>query len=156
MPINTKESYIEIGYNINANNELSNSIKIPAPHTLTSAPQFLSDAGRNADGTMILQQISRPMITLHMGWATMPSEMHWKINRWFEKYGIVCWIKFFDQNTGTVKIQRFYRGQTAEVTPSSEQKIVDGYLIPKYYIDYALSFIDMGEKDVKVIKTLGV
>ena len=57
MPINTKESYIEIGTSVNADNTLNNVLQLPCPIELPSSNEFLVDAGRNAYGVMMIEQI---------------------------------------------------------------------------------------------------
>lgn len=156
MSINTRENYMEIGTSVNSDNSLANSLQLPVPTTLTVAPQFLADAGRNAGGTMILQQIGRIQYTGKATWAKLTNKWHWKINRWFETYGMAFYLKYFDQNTGMVKIQRFYKGAAADVSPSETTEDINGYKVPTHYKNYMLSFIDMGEDDVIIVESLEV
>ena len=58
MPINTKDSYIEIGTAVDSNNELVNKLQLPAPISIPATDEFMADANRsNATGTMIINKI---------------------------------------------------------------------------------------------------
>ena len=59
MSINTRESYIEIGTSVNADNTLNNVLQLPVPIELPSSNEFMADANRNANGVMMIQQIGR-------------------------------------------------------------------------------------------------
>ena len=154
MPINTKESYIEIGTSVNADFTLSNVLQLPAPTSLPTSNEFLVDAGRNANGTMIIQQIGRTQYTSQIKWKIMPNKKWWEINRWFEKNGYVFYLKYFSHTDGRVKIHRFYRGNVEKGEPSNNTETIDGYTVPKYYSGVGFSIIDMGEEDVRIIKEL--
>jgi hypothetical protein len=156
MAINTKESYIEFGTSVNADYSLNNVLRLPAPSAAPFAPQFLADAGRNAAGTMIYQAIGRTMYKTNFTWAFLKNKDFWKMNRWFESYGRVFYAKFFNHTTGKVQIQRFYQGTPADVTPNSQQEIIDGISVPVSYRNVSFSVIDMGEFDVIDVQQLGV
>ena len=59
MPINTKESYIEIGADFNDDGTFKNGLKLPAPVDLPATNEFLVDAWRNANGSAVIQQVGR-------------------------------------------------------------------------------------------------
>lgn len=153
MPINTKSDYIEIGTAVLQDGSLSNLLVLPAPNELPSSAEFLAEATRNAVGTMVLQQIGRTQYKTEITWSNLPSEKWWEINRWFDTHGYVFYMKYFNHSVGKICIQRFYRGNIKQGTPSPLQKVVDGYSIPRGYIGVGFSIIDMGEDAVTVIKT---
>lgn len=155
MSINTRESYIVLGTSINADNTLANALILPVPVELPSSNEFMADAQRNADGTMIIQQIGRTQYTTQIKWGNLKAEKWWEINRWFETYGYVFYMKYFSHTDGKVKIQRFYRGNIEKGTPTGTQT-KDGLTVPRFYNGCGFSIIDMGEDDVTVIQTLAV
>lgn len=156
MPINTRECYIEIGTGINADNTLKNVLKLPAPIELPSSNEFMADANRNANGVMLIQQIGRTQYTASIKWGNLPNKTWWKINRWFEKYGYVFYMKYFSHTEGRVKIQRFYRGNIEKCIPSPNTEVINGYAVPKSYSGCGFNVIDMGADDVKVIAEMAV
>ena len=74
MPINTKESYIEIGTGLNSDNTLKNSLQLPAPVELPSTNEFLVDAWRNAYGAAAIQQIGRTQYKTEIKWAKLENK----------------------------------------------------------------------------------
>lgn len=154
MPINTKESYIEIGTSLNSDNSLNNVLRLPAPNELPSANEFKVKAEENADGTMIIQQVGRTQYTTKISWNMLPNRKWWEINRWFDTYGYVFYMKYFSHTEGKVKIQRFYRGNIEQGTPSSNTEIMRGYAVPKSYKGCGFSIIDMGESEVYTLVTM--
>lgn len=153
MPINTKEDYIEIGTMLFEDGSLDNLLVLPAPTELPSSNEFLADANRNAIGTMVLQQIGRTQYKTEISWASLDSEKWWEINRWFETFGYVFYMKYFSHTMGRIVVQRFYRGNVKSGTPSTKQKEIDGFLVPRKYHEVGFSVIDMGEDDVTIVKT---
>ena len=147
MPINTKESYIEIGTGVSGTN-LLNPLQIPCPVELPSSNEFLVDAGRNADGTMLIEYVGRTQYTAQIKFARLKNTKWWEINRWFEDYGYVFYMKYFSHTEGRVKIQRFYRGNIDKGNPSSTTEMRGGYAVPTHYYGCGFSVIDMGESDV--------
>ena len=156
MSINTRESYIEIGTSVNADNTLNNVLQLPVPVELPSSMEFLAEANRNANGVMMVQQIGRSQTTMSIKWASLMNKKWWEINRWFDTYGYVFWMKYFSHTDGKVKIQRFYRGNIEKGIPSSQTEIMDGYVVPKKYNGCGFNIIDMGENDVITIAEMGV
>lgn len=156
MSINEKTQYIEIGTAINSDNTLANSLSLPAPHNLPSSNQFMADAGRNANGTMIIQQVGRSQYKTEISWEFLQNKTWWKINRWFDFYGYVFYMRYFSHTEGKVKLHKFYRGNITNATPSSATEILNGVVVPKYYHDCGFSIIDMGDSDVVVLKEIGV
>lgn len=151
MFINTRENYIEIGTSVNPDNTLNNVLRLPVPVDLPSSNEFLADAGRNnAEGTMLIQQLGRTQYKTKIKWQYLPNRKWWEINRWFETYGYVFYMRYFSHTTGKVKIQRFYRGSIDEGTPSSQTEIIGGYQVPLKYKGCGFSLIDMGEPEVIV------
>ncbi len=147
MPINTKESYIEIGTGVSGTT-LLNTLQLPCPVELPSSNEFLVDAGRNADGTMLIEQVGRTQYTMQLKWARLKNTDWWKINRWFDTYGYVFYMKYFSHTEGKVKIQRFYRGNIEKANPSSTTEKINGIVVPTHYYNCGFSIIDMGEDDV--------
>lgn len=156
MPINTKESYVEIGSDINADGTLANVLHLPVPIEMPSANEFFVSAERNANGTMLIEQIGRTQYTSQIKWGNLPNKKWWEINRWFEDYGYVFYLKYFSHTDGRIKIHRFYRGNINKATPSPNQEVIDGISVPKYYSGCGFSVIDMGEEEVKIVKSLVV
>lgn len=156
MPINTRDSYIEIGTDYNLDFSLNNVLHLPAPIELPSSNEFLVQAERNAVGTMIIEQVGRTQYTTNIKWGNLPNKKWWEINRWFETHGYVFYMKYFSHTEGRVKIQKFYRGNIEKGTPSSNTEIIDGYAVPKSYSGCGFSIIDMGEEDVKIVDNLTV
>lgn len=156
MSINEKTQYIEIGTSINSDNTLANSLSLPAPHNLPSSNQFMADAGRGANGAMLLQQVGRTQYKGEIKWEFLKNKTWWKINRWFDFYGYVFYMKYFSHTEGKIKIHRFYRGNITNATPSSTTEVLQGVTVPKYYHDCGFSVIDMGDSDVITIQELGV
>ena len=153
MSINTKENYIEIGTSVNADNTLNDLLVLPAPNELPSSNEFLVDAGRNANGTMIIQQVGRTQYKTQIKWEILNNRKWWEINRWFETHGYVFYMKYFSHTTGQVKIHRFYRGGVESGTPSGVE-VIDGYAVPKNYKGCGFSIIDMGEDKVIVVQSM--
>ena len=152
MPINTKESYIEIGLSVNANGTLDNVLRLPAPVDLPSTNEFLVEAWRNASGSLVVEQIGRTQYKTEIKWARLPNKKWWEINRWFDDFGYVFYMKYFSHTEGRVKIHKFYRGNITGATPSNTTEVMKGYLVPTHYIDCGFSIIDTGEKSV-IIET---
>lgn len=153
MPINTKESYVEIGTRVFEDGSLDNLLVLPAPSELPSSNEWMAEASRSAAGTMTIQQIGRTQYKTEISWASLDSEKWWEINRWFEKHGYVFYMKYFSHTMGRVVVQRFYRGNVKAGTPSTNQKNVDGFPVPQKYHGVGFSIIDMGEEDVTVLKS---
>lgn len=151
MPINTRESYIEIGTSINEDGVLNNVLELPVPIELPSSNEFLADAGRNTNGTMLVQQIGRTQYTTSLKWQTLTNKKWWEINRWFDTYGYVFYMKYFSHTDGKVKVHRFYRGNVEKGTPSSQTETIEGYAVPTKYLGCGFNVVDMGEDDVKTI-----
>ena len=156
MHINTKECYIEIGTSINADNTLNNALRLPVPASLTSSNEFLADAQRSAEATMTIQQIGRTQYTASIKWQSLPNKKWWEINRWFDTYGYVFYMKYFSHTDGKVKICRFYRGNIEKGEPSTTTEIIGGYTVPTKYRNVGFNIIDMGEYDVKTIYEVGI
>lgn len=156
MPINTRESYIEIGTSVNDDNSLNNVLQLPVPIELPSSNEFLADAYRNANGVMLIQQIGRTQYTTSIKWGHLPNKKWWEINRWFEKYGYVFYMKYFSHTDGKVKIQQFYRGNIEKGIPSPNTETIDGCAVPKTYSGCGFNIIDVGAEDVKIIAEMAV
>lgn len=152
----TKSDYITIGTAINDDNSLANALSLPAPHELPSSNQFLVEAERNANGTMIINQIGRTQHKFEFKWTFLDNKKWWELNRWFDRYGYVFFVKYFNHSEGRVKIQRFYRGNISNATPSTNTEIVDGCVVPRKYFDCGFSVIDMGETNVLMLQELAV
>lgn len=156
MPINTKDSYIEIGTSVSSNNELVNKLQLPAPISIPGTDEFMADATRSsATGAMIINKIGRTQYKSTITWGSLPNTTWWKINRWFQKYGYVFYLKYFSHTDGRVKIHRFYRGNVTEPITVGNV-VISGINVPEYYKGCGFSVIDMGENNVKVIKELPV
>ena len=156
MPINTRESYIEIGTNVNTDYSLENVLQLPAPIELPTTNEFMAEAERNADVTMLIQQIGRTQYTSQIKWHSLKNKKWWEINRWFDAYGYVFYMKYFSHTDGKVKIQRFYRGNIEKGIPSSITETMNGYAVPTKYSGCGFSIIDMGEDEVIVIQEMAV
>jgi hypothetical protein len=152
MPINTKESYIEIGIGVNGDGTLKNPLQLPAPVDLPATNEFLVDTWRNANGSAVIQQVGRTQYKTEIKWARLDNKKWWEINRWFEQYGYVFYMRYFSHTEGRVKIHRFYRGNQTQATPSSTTEVMNGYTVPTHYYGCGFSIIDTGEKSV-IIET---
>lgn len=156
MPINTRENYIEIGTSVKSDNTLNNALKLPVPIEIPASNEFLADAKRNANGTMMLQQTGRTQYTTSIKWQKLKNTKWWEINRWFDRYGYVFYMRYFSHTDGKVKIHRFYRGNIEKCTPSPKTEIIQGERVPVSYSGVGFSLIDMGEKNVRVVKELNI
>ena len=156
MSINTRENYVEIGIDYDSDYNMLSSLKLPAPIEIPSSNEFIADAERNADATMIVQQAGRTQYTTQIKWSSLPNKLWWKINRWFEDYGYVFYLKYFNHSDGKIKIQRFYRGNIEKATPSPQQEIINGISVPTKYLNVGFSVIDMGEDEVIEVEVLDV
>ncbi len=156
MSINTRSDYCEIGTSVNNNNTLNNVLILPAPHQLPFSNEFLVDAERNANATMLIEEIGRTQYTTQIKWEFLDNKKWWEINRWFETYGYVFYFKYFNHAEGKVKIHRFYRGNIDKATPSTQTEVISGYTVPKKYFNCGFSVIDMGEEDVITIAEMGI
>lgn len=156
MPINTKSDYIEFGTSINNDYSLNNVLILPAPHQLPFTSEFIADANRSANGTMMLQQIGRTQYKSKIKWEFLPNKKWWRLNRWLESCGYVFYIKYFNHSDGRVKIHRFYRGNIENAEPSTETEMINGYRVPKRYHNCGFSVIDMGEYNQIVIAEMGI
>lgn len=156
MSINTRECYIELGTGVNNDYTLANSLKLPVPIEIPSSNEFMVEATRNANGTMIIQQVGRTQYTTSIKWFSLPNKKWWEINRWFETYGYVFYMKYFSHTDGRVKIHRFYRGNIEQGTPSKNNEIINGYAVPVSYSGCGFNAIDMGEDAVMIISEMAV
>jgi hypothetical protein len=156
MPINTRESYIEIGTSVNADNTLNNVLRLPAPTELPSSDEYIVDAQRNAIGRMLIQEIGNSQYVTSIRWVSLPSKKWWEINRWFETYGIAFYMKYFSHTDGKVKIKHFYRGNVEKATPSPETEIINGYAVPKKYKGCGFNIIDTGDDSAIIINEMAV
>lgn len=156
MPINTKESYIEIGTSVNADNTLNNVLQLPCPIELPSSNEFLVDAGRNANGVMMIEQIGRTQYTMQLKWASLTNKKWWGINRWFDSFGYVFYVKYFSHTDGMVKIHKFYRGNIDKGNPSSTTEVLNGYVVPTHYNGCGFSIIDIGDENVIIVSEMAV
>ena len=156
MSINTRENYIEIGIDYDSDYNMLSAIELPAPIEIPSSNEFMVEAERNADGTMIIEQVGRTQYTTQIKWSSLPNKKWWELNRWFEDFGYVFYMKYFNHNDGCIKIQRFYRGNIEKATPSTQQEIINGISVPKKYLNVGFSIIDMGEDEVIEVEVLDV
>lgn len=156
MSINTRESYIEIGTSVNEDYSLNNVLKLPVPIELPSSNEFTVDGGRNAVGVMFIEQVGRTQYTTSVKWQSLENKKWWEINRWFETYGYVFYMKYFSHTEGRVKIHRFYRGGIEKGMPSSVTEKINGYAVPKKYLGCGFNIIDMGEDDVLTVYEVGI
>lgn len=156
MPINTKESYIEIGTGVNDDDTLANVLQLPCPIELPSSNEFIADAWRSANGVMAIQQVGETQYTTSIKWGTLKNKKWWEINRWFDTYGYVFYMKYFSHTDGKVKIRKFYRGNIEKCIPSSNTEIIDGYAVPKTYSGCGFNIIDCGEEDASIIAEMAV
>jgi hypothetical protein len=152
MPINTKKCYIELGTSVNDDNTFENSLELPVPIELPSSNEFLVDAGRNADGAMLIEMVGRTQYTTQIKWARLENKKWWQINRWFETYGYVFYMRYFSHTEGRIKIHRFYRGNIEKGVPSNTVEVMNGYAVPTHYSGCGFSIIDIGDDDV-IIET---
>lgn len=155
MPINTRENYIEIGTDV-VGETLVNELKLPVPVEIPSSNEFMVDAHRNANGSMTIQQIGRTQYVTSIKWLSLPNKKWWEINRWFDRYGYVFYMKYFSHTDGKVKIQQFYRGNIEQGVPSSRTEVMNGYVVPKSYGGCGFNIIDMGNDDVTIISEMAV
>lgn len=156
MPINTRESYIELGTSVNPDYTLNNVLALPVPIELPSADEFLVQAERNAVGTMLISRVGRKQYVTSIKWQSLPAAKWWEINRWLDENGYVFYMKYFSHTDGKVKIQRFYRGSVEQGTPSPNTEIINGYAVPKSYSGVGFSIIDMGEDEVIIVTEMAV
>lgn len=151
MPINTRASYIELGTSINEDYTLANSLSLPAPNELGASDEFSAHAERNANNTMILQQVGRMQYVPQFTWNTLKNEVWWNLNRWLRDYGIVFYVKQFKHTTGEIIISRHYRGNMNKASASKTTEVRNGIVVPTHYLNCSVNLIDMGEDDVTVI-----
>ena len=151
MPINTKASYIELGTAVNADYTLANSLSLPAPNELAASDEFSADAERNANNTMILQQVGRMQYVPQFTWNTLKNDIWWQLNRWLRDYGVVFYVKQFKHTTGEIIISRHYRGNMNKASASKTTEVKNGIVVPTHYLNCSVNLIDMGEDDVTVI-----
>ncbi len=156
MPINTSESYIEIGLSIDSNNNLVNSLVLPAPSELGASDEFSAEAERNANNTMIIQQVGRMQYIPQFTWSVLRNVEWWKLNRYLRDYGVVFYVKQFRHTTGEITISRHYRGNMNKATPSKTTEILDGIVVPKYYKSCSVNLIDMGENDIIIVSKVNI
>lgn len=155
MPINTRENYIELGTGVNSDKTLKNSLKLPVPVELPSNNEFLSDAWRNANGELVFQQIGRTQYKTQIKWNRLPNKKWWEINRWFDTYGYLFYMKYFSHTMGKVLIHQFYRGNIDSATPSTTTEVINGVVVPTHYKDCGFSLIDTGKKNgIIVVKEI--
>lgn len=147
MPINTKESYIEIGTGVSGTN-LLNTLQLPVPNELPSGNTFLYEKYENAVGSLMIEERGRTQYTTQIRWSKLKNTDWWKINRWFDDYGYVFYMKYFSHTDGRVKIHRFVRDEKVTALPSKSIEYKGGYAVPTHYLDCGFSIIDMGESDV--------
>lgn len=156
MSINTVGSYIEIGTSVNDDNSLNNVLELPVPIELPSSNEFMVEGGRNAVGVMFIEQVGRTQYTTNIRWHSLTNKKWWEINRWFETYGYVFYMKYFSHTEGKVKIHRFYRGNIEKGNPSPQTEKIDGYEVPKKYMGCGFNVIDMGEDDVLTVYEVNI
>lgn len=156
MSINTRESYIEIGTGINADYTLQNSISLPAPTSLPFSDEFVADAKRNAEMSMMIQHKGRTQYITSIKWLKMKNTTFWRLNRFLESNGYVFYMKYLSHSDGKIKIQKFYRGNMEKANPSSHTEIFNGETVPKYYLNVSYNIIDMGQFDTVTVKTLNL
>lgn len=156
MPINTRTSYIELGTAVNSDNSLVNSLSLPAPNELQASDEFSADAERNANNTMILQQVGRTQYVPQFSWNTLKNIEWWRLNRWLRNYGVVFYVKQFKHTTGEIIISRHYRGNMGKASASKTTEVLNGIVVPTHYLNCSIDLIDMGEDDVKVIGSVTI
>ena len=147
MPINTRESYIEIGTGVSGTN-LLNTLQLPVPNELPSGNAFLYEKYESAVGSLMIEERGRTQYTTQIKWSRLKNTDWWKINRWFDNYGYVFYMKYFSHTDGKVKIHRFVRDEKVTALPSKSIEYKGGYAVPTHYLDCGFSIIDMGESDV--------
>ena len=150
MPINTKESYIEIGTGVSGTN-LLNTLQLPVPNELPSGNAFLYEKYESAVGSLMIEERGRTQYTTQIKWSRLKNTDWWKINRWFDNYGYVFYMKYFSHTDGKVKIHRFVRDEKVTALPSKSIEYKGGYAVPTHYLDCGFSIIDMGESDVIMV-----
>jgi hypothetical protein len=155
MHINTRECYIEIGTSFE-NGVLKNSLSLPVPIELPSSNEFMVDAGRNVDGTMLIEQVGRTQYTTQIKWSRLTNKKWWQINRWFDEYGYVFYMRYFSHTEGRVKVHRFYRGNIEKGVPSNTTETLNGYTVPTHYQNCGFSIIDIGDFNVIIEEEMAV
>lgn len=156
MLINTKEDYIEIGTSVNEDYSLGNVLRLPAPIELPSTNEFLVEGGRNANAEMLIQQVGRTQYKTEVKFGKLKNTKWWEINRWFDTFGYVFYMKYFSHTEGKVKIQKFYRGNMVSATPSTTLETMNGYSVPTHYYNGGFSVIDIGAEDVIIVTEMAV
>ena len=156
MPINTRASYIELGTSVNSDNTLANSLSLRAPNELQASDEFSADAERNANNTMILQQVGRMQYVPQFSWTVLKNVEWWRLNRWFKTYGVVFYVKQFKHTTGEITISRHYRGNMGKASASKTTEVLNGIVVPTHYLNCSVNLIDMGEADVRVIGSVNL
>ena len=156
MLINTREDYIELGTSVNPDNTLNNVLVLPAPIEVPSSNEFMAEAERNTDGVSTIQQIGRTQYTTSIKWSSLPNKKWWQINRWFETYGYVFYMKYFSHTEGKVKIHKFYRGNIEKGIPSTTTEVLNGYTVPTKYKGCGFNIIDIGDDDITIVEEMTV
>ena len=149
MPINTRESYIEIGTGYDASTyELYDTLRLPVPNELPSGNTFLYEKYESAIGSLMIEERGRTQYTTQIRWSRLKNTDWWKINRWFDNHKYVFYMKYFNHTDGKVKIHKFVRDEKVTALPSKSIEYKGGYAVPTHYLDCGFSIIDMGESDV--------
>lgn len=153
MAINTRLSYIQLGGGVSGT-ELTDVLNIKAPTSLTPSDEFLVNASRNPiTAVMQIQMVGRTQHTISLTFAKLTNRQWWDINRYMQNYNYVFYVKYLNHNDGKIKIQRFYRGNMTQPTPSTTTEVINGETVPTHYLKGGWNLIDMGEP-VQVVKTL--
>lgn len=101
------------------------------------------DAGRNANGAVVGQQIGRSMDKQNMGWRAISCEKWWEINNWFETNGMFFYCRYFSHNTGQWRTRKFYvsdiKCEPYMVNPATG--------IPREYHNATFNVVDTGWED---------
>ena len=93
---------------------------------------------------------------MELKWASLMNNKWWEINRWFEDFGYVFYVKYFSHTDGMVKIHKFYRGNIEKGNPSSTTEVLNGYAVPTHYSGCGFSIIDIGEENVIIVSEMAV
>ncbi len=154
MAINTRLSYLQLGTGVSGTELSGNVLNIKAPTKLTPSDEFLVNASRNpTTGKMQIQMVGRTQHTMSMTFAKLTNHEWWEINRFMQVANYVFYVKYLNHNDGKIKIQRFYRGNMTQPTPSTTTEVINGETVPTHYLNCGYNLIDMGDT-ISEVKTL--
>ncbi|MFZ2538558.1 MAG: hypothetical protein WAX04_06610 [Oscillospiraceae bacterium] len=138
MRINMDCNFMQIGITLN-----DLSVSIPFPSNGKGAFETIRyvESVKNANGTLVSQQIGRSVDKQNLSWSVMDATLWWKINNFIETNGMAFYCRYFSHNLGRWNVRKF----TCSDFQCEPYQIDVKTGVPEFYVNCSFNVIDTGE-----------